>query len=495
MKKHVLYILLLICILLLVGCGKQPERCVWLTQYMVSLGIMDADMRTDDGKLLTWVTDEMKEVEIEGANCYTADLRYSDEEEINSEMADRLYGIYAVSESGDIFYQYNMAEDVWEQMVFGGSEGPQLDTDEAVKIYQEIYTEVTESDTVYVEEDLERIRHIVQKLGEKGYVAIDSENQIDMTEKEQVLSFCKSVDKKEETELTIISVEALYKFIIYRLSTANGKVKVSRELYQYINECFEMVSTASYAADSWQYTKEGYLIFTGSSYSEESYVLTMSDVPETAAFRVEPLNEQCREYNRRYIRSVGYRSNNMFLCDWNEEDYGELDFYDIFDQFYPSLYQQPVPYVADVNINVGAVYQIREDEFENVVTMHFAMDKETLQAKTKYLPEEKAYEYRPRGFYEVEYPNIPYPEVVSYDTNDDGTITLTVNAVYPSEGTSKAYTHEMVIRPLEDEGFQYVSNTVIPSKDDYGTSWHTDRLTDAEWEEIYGGLPQLYAVY
>lgn len=413
MKKHVLYILLLICILLPAGCGSQPVRYEQMTQYIV----------------------------------------------------------------------------------FEESDGFRVDTDEVVRFYQEIYNEVTESDTVNIEQSPERIQYIIQKLGEKGYVAIDSENQIDMTEKEQALSFCESVDKKEEAELTIISVEALYKFMIYSLSTANGKVKVSRELYQYNNECFEMVSTVSYTADLWQYTKEGYLIFTGSSYSEESYVLTMSDVPETAAFRVEPLDEQCREYNRRYILPIGYRKNNMFLCDWSEEDYGKLNFYDVFDRFYPTLYQQSVPYVADVNINVGVVYQIQEEEFENVVMLHIAIDKETLQAKTKYLPEEKAYEYRPRGFYEVEYPNIPYPEVVGYATNDDGTITLTVNAVYPSEGTSKAYTHEVVIRPLSDDRFQYVSNTVIPSKDDYGTGWHTDRLTDAVWEEIYGGLPQLYAVY
>lgn len=405
MKKHVLYILSLIYILLLAGCGKQPDRYEQLTQ----------------------------------------------------------------------------------DMVYEESDGLQLDTDETVRLYQEIYDEVIESDAVNVEQSPESIQRIVQKLGEEGYVSIDSENQINMTEKEQTLLFCESVNKKEEAELTIISVEAIYKFMIYRLSTANGKVKVGREIYKYNNECFEMVSMVSYTADTWQYTEEGYLIFTGSSYSEESYVLTMSDVPETAAFRVEPLDEQCRKYNMCYILPVGYRRNNMFLCDWGEEDYGELDFYDVFDRFYPSFYQQAVPYVADVNINVGAVYQVPEEEFENVVTMHLAIDKETLQAKTKYLPEEKAYEYRPRCFYEAEYPNIPYPEVVGYDTNDDGTITLTVNAVYPSEGTSKAFSHEVVIRPLDDDGFQYVSNTVIPSRDDYGTGWHTDRLTDAAWEEIYGG--------
>lgn len=363
-------------------------------------------------------------------------------------------------------------------------------SDAVAGVYQEIYDEVAGSDLVNDGQNREIIRAIVQKLGEKGYVVIDSDNQIDMANKEQVLQFCESVDKQEEARLEILVIGTAERFTKYELNTADGIVDVLKETYQYNNECFENAAAVNYRADSWQYTEEGYLIFTGSSYSEESYVLTMSDVPEAVALRVEPLDEQCREYNDCYIFPVGYGRNNMFLCDWSEGDYGELDFYDVFDRFYQTVYQKAVPYVADENINIGAVYQIPEEEFESVVTPHFAIDAEILHSKTKYLPEQKAYEYRPRGFHEVEYTNIPYPEVVGYTINDDGTITLTVNAVYPSEGTSKAFSHEVVIRPLEDGAFQYVSNTVLQSKDDYGTGWHTDRLTEEEWGEIYGQQPQ-----
>lgn len=365
-------------------------------------------------------------------------------------------------------------------------------SDAAAELYQEIYEEVIEADAVNDRQSSEIIRNTVQKLGEEGYVAIDSDNQIDMTNKEQVLQFCESVDGQEEGQLIIFVVGNAERFTKYELGTSDGKVEVSKEIYQYNNGCFEMTAAANYTADSWQYTKEGYLIFTGSSYSEESYVLTMSDVPEAVALRVEPLDEQCREYNRCYILPMGYGRNNMFLSDWNEENYGELDFYDVFDRFYQTVYQQAVPYVADKNINVGAVYQIPEAEFESVVATHFAIDADTLHTKTKYLPEQKAYEYRPRGFHEIEYTNIPYPEVVGHTTNDDDTITLTVNAVYPGEGTSKAFRHEVVIRPLGDDAFQYVSNTVLHSKDDFGTGWHTDRLTEEEWDGIYGGDKHAY---
>ncbi len=175
----------------------------------------------------------------------------------------------------------------------------------------------------------------------------------------------------------------------------------------------------------------------------------------------------------------------MFLCDWNVEDFGELDFYDAFDCFYAMRNGRTVPYLPDENISVGTVYQIPQEEFEGVLMEYLPVDRERIRSHTRYLPEKKVYEYRSRGFYEAEYTNIPYPEVVGYAENDDGTVTLSVNAVYPGEGTSKAYTHEVVVRPMQDGGCQYLSNKMLPSKDDYGMEWHTDRLTEEEWNEVY----------
>ncbi|MDE6387708.1 MAG: short-chain isoprenyl diphosphate synthase [Lachnospiraceae bacterium] len=360
-----------------------------------------------------------------------------------------------------------------------------LNTDDIIKLYQEIYDEVTASYTVDGIQSLETIENIIKRLGEHGYSAIDSGNQVDMVQKEQVLRFCESIEQSKEAQLTIWVVDTPEKLYGYHLSTEEGKVDVVKEHYQYNNVCFVKAGSVRYTADSWQYTNEGYLIFTGSSYSEQSYVLTMSDVPEVTALRVEPLDIKCRELNRLYMLPIGYGRNNMFLCDWSGDDYDELDFYDAFDRFYSMIYGQPVPYLPDENINIGAVYQIPEEEFENMLMKYLPADKDRIRSHTKYVSEKKVYEYRPRGFYEAEYTNIPYPEVVDYVTNDDGTVTLTVNAVYPSESTSKAYTHEVVVRPLEDGGFQYVSNKMLPSKDDYSTSWHTDRLTEEEWEKIY----------
>lgn len=106
---------------------------------------------------------------------------------------------------------------------------------------------------------------------------------------------------------------------------------------------------------------------------------------------------------------------------------------------------------------------------------YFMVDSQTLQAKTDYLPEDQVYLYKPRGFQNAEYPDIPYPEVVSYKEKDGGIVELMVNAVYPNDHTSKAFSHKVEIRLLPEGGFQYVSNQVVFPEEGYDAWWREER--------------------
>lgn len=357
-----------------------------------------------------------------------------------------------------------------------------------VSLYQEIYEETIQKQAFGDEasENLTIVQEITQKLEAQGVTAIDNENQVNMTNPQQMHAFIAALRNRKTAGLTVLIVSAYDRFTEYCLHTEGGALEAEKTYYQYADGAFEAKSSVSFPVDSWQYTEEGYFIFTGKSFSAQSLVLTMSDEEEFAAWRVEPLDQQCREWTRRYLLPVGYGKNNMFLTDWSEADYGTLDFYDLFDKFYPEMFQQSVPYTTSENAAMGAVYHIPAREFEDVVSLHFAVGTETLREKTDYLEAANAYEYRPRGFYETEYPNLPYPEVISGAENGDGTLTLLVNAVYPSAETSRAFTHELTIRPDAQGGFRYLSNRVLPSGQDYDTGWHTDRLTAEEWENVYG---------
>lgn len=333
--------------------------------------------------------------------------------------------------------------------------------------------------------DLETIRHIIKAFGEKGYSAVDSKNQIDMTEPEQVLQFCENVNAKQEAETTIWEVGYHGEFAKYDLKTKDGVIDVVRKYFEYQDGSIQEKVTEEYSAESWKYTEEGYLMFSGSCASEEQYVLSLSNVSEHKAFRVLPLEEKYREWNRKYLLPIGYARNNMFITDWSEEDFGELDFYDVYDFSYPIVNGKKVPYEADENLSVRAVYQIPKDEFESVVMTYFHIDSQTLQSKTVYDSVKETYEYKPRGLYEAEYPEHPYPEVVGNRENRDGTMTLLVHVVFPYAGNSKVFAHEVVIRPLENGRFQYVSNRVLPSGNNGEETWYTPRMTDQEWEEVF----------
>ena len=358
------------------------------------------------------------------------------------------------------------------------------DADEIISVCIDLYEKAEEENKLA---DLETIRSIVNRLGENGYSAVDSRNQINMTEPEKVVEFCEKVDAQEEAEITILEVSYLGGFVKYDLHTKDGNVDVVRSYYKYENGDIQREVTGSYQAEYWNYTEEGYLMFSGVWFSEELYVLTLSGAEEHTALRVQPLDETYRELSRKYLNPISFERNNMFIVDWSEEDFGDLNFYDMYDILYPKVNGQYVPYVADDNLSVSAVYRIPKEEFESVIMKYFNIDSETLQSKTVYYSEDSTYEYKPRGFEEVEYPEYPYSEVVDFTENSDGTITLTANVVFPYAGDSKVYAHEVVVRPLEDGRVQYVSNRIIPSEDNYRETWHTPRLTLEEWEELYGG--------
>ena len=363
-------------------------------------------------------------------------------------------------------------------------EESQENAEEIINICIDLYKKAADENTIA---DLETIRSIVNCLGENGYPAVDSRNQVNMTEAEQVLEFCEKVDAQEEAEITILEVSYLGGYVKYDLHTKDGNVDVVRSYYKYENGDIQREVTGSYQAEYWNYTEEGYLMFYGVWFSEELYVLTLSGAEEHTALRVQPLDETCRELSRKYLNPISFERNNMFIVDWSEEDFWDLNFYDMYDILYPKVNGQYVPYVADDNLSVGAVYQIPKEEFESVIMKYFNIDSETLQSKTVYDSVDSTYEYKPRGFEEVEYPEYPYSEVVGFTENSDGTITLIANVVFPYAGDSKVYAHEVVVRPLENGGIQYVSNRIIPSEDNYRETWHTPRLTLEEWEELYGG--------
>lgn len=170
-----------------------------------------------------------------------------------------------------------------------------VDAQTIAEILSDIYAEAANENTWG---SLDTKRCMIARLGEQGLCAVDMENQVDMTNPEQALAFCRAVEQKEGAQMTVFVFDGMG-FHKYDLQTGDGHVDVNREYNQYDeNGKLRKKNEGSYPADFWQYTEEGYLFFGGSYFSDENYVLTLSDASEYTALRVLPLSETCRELNR-----------------------------------------------------------------------------------------------------------------------------------------------------------------------------------------------------
>lgn len=335
--------------------------------------------------------------------------------------------------------------------------------------YRDIYEKAAKEGSLG---SLQTIQDIVDRLGEKGYCALDreNENQVNLTNPEKIEEFCRLAKAGKEGEAVIFSVMEDGGFIRFDLEAAQGELFVTRSVLQWKGGMPEVDYVHRFPASEWEFSGNGYFFF------RESVPQGYDGAQGYTAIRVHPLEETFREYNRKYILPIGYDANQVFLLDWTEEDFGALDFDDLFAKLYAHTYGKPLPYEQTIE---GKSYLVSEEEYEKVILSYFRMDKETLRAYGNYRETDRAYEYRSRGFYDcASSPNNPYPEVVSLEKGEGGIWKLRVNAVWPIENLDKAFSHEVTIRVLEDGGFQYVSNKVIPDEDNVEPIWYTEKIHD-----------------
>lgn len=226
----------------------------------------------------------------------------------------------------------------------------------------------------------------------------------------------------------------------------------------------------------------GYVVKKDATVLEEYPPPGFDGAPGETGFRVQPLDKTCRELNRKYVMPLGYALNNLLITNWDNQNYTELDFYDLYEKMYYMKYGKQVPYEANYG---GVEYEVPEDEFEEVIKTYLPFSNTEIEKGTFYNSDNRTFRYRPRGLYDCEFPYEPYPEVISYEKLQDGTLKLTIEAVWEIRMLDQAITSELMIKPMEDGSFQYLSNKVIKSDQNANAGWYMPRLTEEEWEENY----------
>ena len=164
-------------------------------------------------------------------------------------------------------------------------------------------------------------------------------------------------------------------------------------------------------------------------------------------WRISPLSEKCRELTKKYISGLSYLDLEVLVTDWDSSNAGDI--------LTPSLYD------AIYRIHTGKTLpsdtrRIPAEEYESVMTTYFPVTAEQLRERCGYDEDSDSYEYE--KMHVTQYP--PFGEVVDYTENADGTITLTVDGVWPDRNTDLAFRNTVVVQPFEDGTFRYLSNSV-----------------------------------
>ena len=348
------------------------------------------------------------------------------------------------------------------------------DENQFIADLDDIYSSCQDMKCKTEEEKLNQTRTVIELMGSKGYIAVDVENQINMANAENAEMFLSEVAENRDAGCTILQVMYDKSFVRFDFKSGSNNVMITRRFYVWENNCFVEKNEENYKAYTWKYT-DGYLFF-------ERYRMGGYDGDSAyTALRVEPLDEKLRVLNRKYIKTIGYDSNNLFTTNWDESDMNKINYYDIYEALYKMKYGMSSPYSDE-----GVTYMIEGKLYEKVFQEYLPVSTDVLQHVNVYDVSRQMYQYRTRGMFDHSVtPLVPFPEVVDAEYNADGTITLIVNAVSEKDESGRLFTHKVTIKEKENDGFEYVSNDVLTMGKE-GIYWYRDRLSDKEWQEHYG---------
>ena len=204
----------------------------------------------------------------------------------------------------------------------------------------------------------------------------------------------------------------------------------------------------------WKYTDKGWFC----------YELCVPEPPEVSEIvdgscliRVKPMTEEQRETSERCVRGLGYQGNNLLCSNWDTDHMDELDYNGMYEYLYRMKYQEKFNSEDFPN-------GIPKEEFESLIMEYLPVTEEQIREYAVFDEENQTYLWARLGCgnYAPAFFGTSLPEVVDIKENEDGTVTLTVEAVCDMVICDDAViTHELTVRFAEDGSFQYLGNEIL----------------------------------
>ena len=336
-------------------------------------------------------------------------------------------------------------------------EEAEKDCAEMMKAIRGIYEEADKGTSINAVISQETAIKMQQTIAEKDVPAAVSGFDVDMINYNAVEDFLDEASAGNQSEI-----------ILYRIHTDGT---VSREKFTFEGKDMYSLYTKGRWTDDmepafsvnsrsrmsqWKYTEKGWFIF---EYCTAQPPELTEVVDAYEMIRVKPKTRKYREMEEKYLDSIGYQGNNLLCSEWSENQIEGLDFNGLYEYFYMEEYGRGIE-------TEKCAEGIPQEEFESLLTKYLPVTAEQLREYASYDPESKTYDwvmlgvgnYAPNAFW------ISVPEVTGITENENGTITLTVDAVCEKKGNDDFYTHEVTLRILDDGKAMYLSNHIMDDR-------------------------------
>ena len=365
-----------------------------------------------------------------------------------------------VSSTEEIKSAEEEAAEQWEKgydLPLDEQEREEAETDckKQMELYLDIYETADKGITSNVALDDQTVLEMQRKLKDAGCLVTTMVTYSNMENYESVDSFLKECMEGKSGSAVIYEVHndgglGRMKFIF---DGTDMYVVSARGVWNDNNT--PGTSYISYTRiKEWKYTGKGWFC----------YELCVPEYPEvtemvdgSCLIRVKPMTEEQREMSEKCVRGLGYQGNNLLCSNWDTEHMEELDYNGIYEYLYAMKYQEKF---NSENYPNG----IPKEEFENLIMEYLPVTAEQIREYAVFDEKNQTYYWARLGCfnYAPTFFGTSLPEVIDIKENEDGTITLTVEAVCDMVICDDAViTHELTVRFAEDGSFQYLGNEIL----------------------------------
>lgn len=301
----------------------------------------------------------------------------------------------------------------------------------------DLYKDIKVLDTTFYQLEQrtkEQRREVVSRIGGLGFVSVSK--GINMANYEKVEIFYSEYSDGKDAQVTIYEIYGDGRFGCRTFLYRAGKLQVYYVEITWQEGGVPILShTSVWDLEEIRLTEKGYFIYTNK--------IKISHGNLREHYRIKPLAEDCRALTEKYISGLSYIDYNLLTVDWNGSNVEDI----IMDTMFGDIYHMHTGEYLKVH---GG--RVDAEIFEEIMTIYFPITVEQLHNCCGYDADSNTYEC---DLFSVR-PYAPFGEVVDYTENEDGTLTLFVDGVWPDY----AFTNQVVIQSYEDGTFCYLSNVV-----------------------------------